>query len=207
MPAGFIAGDLLIGFMVNGGGDIPSARPSGATLILNVDDGTVFNMDVVRKVAAGGDTFTWQVPAARKYCTCVIAITAGTFNATTPVQGEVGAAIGTTAVTTFTSPASTPTSPDALIIAGFGAQASNTWSTTDTNPAMTELIDTTTTATTAASLGTYRSNAPPAVSSITRSGVSTVSTANGATFMLFVNPVAAVAALRPPRRLGPNYRR
>jgi hypothetical protein len=204
MPAGFVAGDLLVGVACNGGGDIPATRPSGSTLILNVDDGTVFNMDAVRKVAVGGDVFTWTSATARKWAGLVVAVTAGTYDTSTPVQGAVGAAIGTTAVTLFTSPSSTPTSADALIIAAFGAQAANTWSTSNTNPSMTELGDLTTTATTAASLAIYRSNSAPAVASITRSATSTISTANGCTFLMFVNPAASG---RRPRRSRPQFRR
>lgn len=194
MPAGFAAGDLLIGIAVGGDGAVPATRPSGSTAVQNIVDGSVFNMDIVRKTAVGGDTFTWTVTTARRWAGAVIAVTAGTWNTTTPLQGNTGVAQGTTVSNNFVTTASTPTSADALMIAAFGAQVSGTWANTDTNPAMTEIADTTSTGTAATSLGVYRSNAAPPVSSISRTGQSSISSANGAAFQVYVNP-AAVAGL------------
>jgi hypothetical protein len=197
MPAGFIAGDLLIGIANNGGGAVPTSQPSGSTPQINVDDGTVFNMDVVTKVAVGGDVFTWTTGIIRNWAGCVIAITAGTYNPTTPVQGVVGVAQGTTAALTFVTPASTPGNTDSLIIAAFGAQVVGTWTDGDTSPTMVELADTTSTGTGGGSCSAYRSSAPPAASSLTRTGTTTISTADGGAFLLFVNP--AVLAAWPER--------
>lgn len=197
MPAGIVAGDLLIGIACNGGGDVPATRPSGSTAVLNVDDGTVYNIDVVRKVAVGGDVFTWTTATARKWAGLVVAVTVGTFNTTTPVQGQQGVAKGTTSDTAWTTPASTPAGNDTLMISAFGAQISGTWSTTNTAPTMTEIGDLTTTATTAAALGVYRSDSAPAVASITRSAVSSVASANGGSLILFVNPAAAPDPRKP----------
>lgn len=188
MPAGFQVGDLLIGIAGNSGA-VPATRPSGSTLVQNIPDGTVYNLDIVRKVAVGSDVFTWTVTTtARKWAGAVIAITVGTFDTTTPIQGNVGVAQGTTSSVTFTTPSSTATSADALLIAAFGAQVANTWTCTNTTPSMTELADSTSTGTTPASLGVYRSNTPPPLSSLTRSGTSTLTSANGAAFLMFINP-------------------
>lgn len=188
MPAGFVAGDLLIGIAGAGDGTVPATRPSGSTSIQNIVDGTVFNLDIVRKVAVGGDVFTWTVGTARKWAGAVVAITAGTYNTGTPTQGNVGVAQGTTASNNFVTPSSTPGNADSLIIAAFGEQAAGTWTNTDTNPAMTEIADTLSSGTSAASISVYRSSAPPPVSAFTRTGQTSLSSANGAAFMLFVNP-------------------
>jgi hypothetical protein len=207
MPVGFVAGDLLIGIVVGGDGGVPTARPTGSTLIQNIVDGAVFNMDIVSKVAVGGDVFTWSSSALRRWAGAVVAITTGTYNAATPTQGAVGAAKGATSDVSFVTPASTPGNTDSLIIAAFGEQLAGTWTCTSTTPSMTELADTTSTGTGAAGMSVYRSATPPAASSLTRTGTASLASANGAAFMLFVNPAAAVAALRPLRRPGPNYRR
>jgi hypothetical protein len=204
MPAGFVAGDLLIGIACNGTGEIPATRPSGSTLIQNMADSAVFGMDVVRKVAVGGDVFTWTTTSTLKWAGCVIAVTAGTYNTTTPVQGNVGAAQGATAALIFTTPASTPGNADSLAIAAFGRQVAATWSTTDGSPAMTEICDTTSTGTSATSLGVYRSNTAPAVSSLTRSASGSVSSANGCMFLVFVNPAPVVFPSR--RNINMNRR-
>lgn len=197
LPAGTVAGDLLIGIACNGGGAVPTARPSGSTVITSVPDGALFYMDIVRKVAVGGDVFTWTVGTAQRWAGCLIAITTGTYDTTTPIAGASGLAQGS-ASTTFTTPSSTPTSADSLIIASFGAQATNTWSTTNTAPTMTEICDTAASGTSPASCGVYRSNAPPSVALMSRSAVSTVSTGNGARHIMFVNPGAGGGATGPP---------
>jgi hypothetical protein len=189
MPAGFQAGDLLIGIAGTGRGLTPTAIPSGSTTVQDVVDAAVYDMNIVRKVAAGGDVFTWTSSSSVSWSGCVVAITAGTFDTTTPVQGNVGVAQGTTS-TLFTTPASTPGNTDSLIISVFGAQLAVTWTTADSSPAMTELADLTSTGTAAASLSVYRSNTPPAASSLTRTGTASATSANGAAFMLFVNPSA-----------------
>lgn len=199
MPAGFVAGDLLIGIVGYGNGTVPASRPSGSTPIQNVVDGTVYGLDVVRKVAVGGDVFTWTVGTARKWVGCVIAVTTGTYDTTTPVSGNVGAAQGTTAALTFVTPSSTPGNADTLTIAAFGQQGAATWQCNDTTPTMTELADTSSSGTAAASIGVYRSNTPHAATAFTRTGTATLSSANGAAFMLFVNPAPAVGRLRRQR--------
>jgi len=192
MPAGFVAGDLLIGIAVNGSGTSPATGPSGNTLILNTVDVGVFNMDVVRKVAVGGDVFNWTIGTAQKWAGCVIAITAGSYNTTTPVQGAVGVAQGSTATLSFVTPSSTPGNTDSLIICAFGQQGGATWQCNSTVPSMVELADTTSTGTTPASLGAYASATPPAGSSLTRTGTATLSSANACMFLMFVNPSPVV---------------
>jgi hypothetical protein len=205
MPAGFVAGDLLIGIAMASNGTAPSARPSGSTLVRNVASGTVFSVDVVRKTAVGGDVFTWTIGTARKWAGCVIAVTTGTWNTTTPINIDNGVAQGATSATTYATPTVTVTTPDGLAISAFGNQAQSTWSTADTNPAMTEICDQTSTGTTPASCGVYRSNAAPAAAGLTRSATATVASASACMWLGVVNPSPAV--LRPPRRRGPQYRR
>lgn len=188
MPAGFVAGDLLIGIATNSSGTAPATRPSGSTLITNTADGTVFNLDVVRKVAVGSDVFTWTIGTAQKWAGCVIAVTAGSYDPTTPVAGAVGVAQGTTATLSFVTSSSTPSNTDSLIICAFGQQGAATWQCNSTTPSMVELADTTSTGTTPASCAAYRSATPPAASSLTRTGTATLSSANACMFMLFVNP-------------------
>jgi hypothetical protein len=191
MPVGLRAGDLLIGFAGNGSGLVPTVRPSGSSLIGNVPDGVTYNLDIVQKVAVGSDVFTWTSGSATRWAGFVMAITAGTYRVATPCYGNVGLAQGT-ASTTFSCPLSTPTDSDSLQIAVFGAQVAGTWSTTNTNPTMTEICDTTSTGTGAASMGGYRSNTAPANAvALVRSAVCSLSSANGATFQMFVAPMHA----------------
>lgn len=198
MPAGFVAGDLLIGIACNGAGEVPATRPSGSTGVINVDDGTVFNMDVVYKVAAGGDVFTWTSVAANKWVGCVIAITTGTFNTSTPVQGAVQVVLGTTAGTTVTTPSSTPGNNDSLMIAAFGAQSTGTWTCNQSSPTMLEAADLSSSGTGNVSMGAYRASGAAPVSAITRTGTTTVSTANGGGMLFYINPAGAVT-VRPGR--------
>jgi len=188
MPSGFQAGDLLIGIASAGNSTAPSTRPSGSTLILNFVDGTVWSMDVVRKVAVGGDTFTWTIGTARTWAGCVIAIRGGTYDPITPIVGAAGLAIGSSVVLNVPTPSATPTSDDSLLIAAFGIQGNGTWSNSNTSPSMTEICDVAATATPAANCGVYRSNTPPAVAAISRTSASTISSANGGGFIMFVNP-------------------
>jgi hypothetical protein len=197
MPAGLVVGDLLIGYACNGGGDVPATRPTGSTPAFNMDDGTVFNMDVVYKVAVGGDAaFTWTTATARRWSGGVVAVTAGTYNPVTPLNG-IALAKGTTSNVTFTTGALTPASADTLLLAAFGEQAAGTWTTADTNPAMTELVDVASTGTSPTSIGVFRSNTPPAASSITRNATASLASANGGAVLIAVNPVVAVGP--PPR--------
>jgi hypothetical protein len=190
MPAGFVAGDLLIGIVCASNGTVPSTRPGGSTSVLNFVDGAIWSMDVVRKTAAGGDTFSWSVGTARGWAGCVIAITAGTWDTTTPITGAAGVALGTTATLSVPTPSATPANTDSLIIAAFGISSAGAWSNSNTAPTMTELCDTAAT-TPAVDCGVYRSNTPPAASAISRTGASTLSSANGGGFIMFVNPSAA----------------
>lgn len=202
MPTGFVAGDLLIGIAGNGSGTVPSTRPSGSTSVINIVDGTVYNLDVVRKVAVGGDTFTWTTSTSNKWAGCVIAITAGTYDTGTPISSPVGVAQGTTASTAFVTPSSTPTNADSLTIAFFGQQGAATWVCNDTVPTMVELADTTSTGTSASSVSAYRSSTPHAATAFTRTGTASLSSANGAQGMLQVNP--AVAATLPILVMAPR---
>jgi hypothetical protein len=205
MPAGFAAGDLLIGIACASNGTAPATRPSGSTSVLNFVDGTVWSMDVVRKTAVGGDVFTWTTSLTRGWAGCVIAITAGTWDTTSPITGAAGVALGTTTTLSVPTPSATPGNTDSLIIAAFGIGGTGTWSNSNTSPSMTEICDTAAT-TPAVNCGVYRSNTPPAAAAISRTGASTISSANGGGFIMFVNP-GAVAPVRHPRIYRPNYRR
>lgn len=206
LPAGVVAGDLLIAVACGSDGSTPTGRPSGSTSRIAFADGTTFQMDIVTKTAVGSDVLTWTVTTARKWAGGVIAITAGTWDTVTPITGATGAAKGTTADTAFASPSSTPGNADSLVIAVFGAQLTSTWGTTDASPSMTEVLDTTASSTTPASCGAYRSNTPPAVSALTRTATAIGSTANGGGAIMFVNP-AVVTATGRPRRQRPMLRR
>lgn len=192
MPVGFVAGDLLLGFACASDGTAPATRPSGSTSIQFVTDGALFSIDVVRKVAVGSDVFTWTIGAARKWAGAVVAITAGTYDTVAPTQGNVGTAQGTTASTTFSTGNSTPGNADSLLICAFGARVANTWTCTNITPTMTELADATSTGTTPASCGVYRSNTPPAVGVIARTATSTLTSADGCGFIIFVNPAPVI---------------
>jgi len=186
MPAGFVTGDLLIGVACGSTGTVPATRPSGSTSVNNVADGTVFNLDVVRKVAVLGDVFTWTIGTAQKWAGCVIAIRL--FDPATPIVGNTAVAQGATASLSFITTAATPTSADSLMIAVFGLQAANAWTCSSTTPSMTEIADVASSGTTPASCGVYVSATPPAIASINRTGTSTVSSANGCMFQVFINP-------------------
>lgn len=207
MPAGFVAGDLLIGVGCNGNGLVPTARPAGSASVTAIPDSTTFHMDIVRKVAVGGDVFTWTAASATRWAGCVIAITVGTWDTVTPLSGASGSAITTTA-TVHPTPSSTPTSPDSLILAVWGTQTTGTWTNSNTNPTMTEICDTAASGTGPANCAAYRSNAPPTVAAMSRSATTTVSTGNGCRWIAFVNPgTAVVTVARRPRGRGPNFRR
>ncbi|HYN95403.1 MAG TPA: hypothetical protein VES42_16265 [Pilimelia sp.] len=210
MPAGFVAGDLLIGIACNGGGDVPATRPSGITTLNNIDDGTTFNMDVVRKIAVGGEVWTWTTTTARRWAGCVIAITAGTFDAATPITGNAPSIQGSTSDTLYTTATSTPANADSLIIAAFGSGVTVTWSTTNTAPTMTEICDTASSGTAPTSLAVFRSNTPPAIGAMTRSAVQTTGSPNGGDFICFINPGSGGGGgtiLRRPRARPPQFRR
>lgn len=208
MPVGFVAGDLLIGIANGGLGTVPATRPTGSTALLNVDDGTTFNMDVVWKIAAGGDVFTWTVGVTQKWAGTVCAITVGTFDTTTPITGALGVAQGTTAQLTFVTPSSTPGNADSLVIAAFGQQGAATWTCNQTAPTMAEFADSSSSGTSPVSIGAYRGTTAPAQTAMTRTGSASLSSANGGAMILFVNPAAgAAAAVRQPRRQRPQMRR
>jgi hypothetical protein len=201
MPT-IVAGDLLIGWACNGGGEVPATRPSGSTSVTNVDDGTVFNMDVVRKTAVGGDVFTWTSASARKWAGCVISITVGTWDTTTPMLAS-GAAQGGSATATYVTPALTAPVADCLLLAAFGNQAAGTWTVagSPTNPTMTERCDTTCSGTLSAAFQLVSGDAAPPLSSLTRSGTSTVSIANAGMWIAAVRPVVADGVPRGARRV------
>jgi hypothetical protein len=209
MPAGFVAGDLLVGIACNGNGDVPTGRPSGSTALVNVDDGSVFNMDVVWKIAVGSDVFTWTSAAAIKWAAVVYAITVGTFNAGTPIQASpVTTVLGTTAGTTVALPGNTPATADSLMLVAFGAQTTGTWTCNQTSPTMVEVADLSSSGTNPVSLGAYRAGSAAPVSAVTRTGTTTVSTANGGGVGLYVQPATAGASSpRPPRRQRPQFKR
>jgi hypothetical protein len=207
LPAGVVAGDLLIGIAVGGDGATPTGRPSGSTSRIAFADSTLFQMDIVTKTAAGADVLTWTVTTARKWAGGIVAITTGTWDTVTPITGAAGLAKGATVDTAFATPSATPGNADSLIIAILGAQLTSTWSTADASPAMTEVIDTTASSTAPASCGVYRSNTPPAVSAITRNATAIGSSANGGGGIMFVNPAAVATVVRLPRRYPAQYRR
>lgn len=206
MPTGFVAGDLLIGVANSGAGVVPSTRPSGSTSLVSVTDTSVFNMDVVYKIAVGSDVFTWTVAVAQKWVGIVYAYTVGTFDPVTPIQGLVSVVQGT-AATTFLTPSSTPGNSDSILVAAFGQQGAATWTCNQSSPTMIESLDTSSSGTGPVSIGAYRSTNTAPVSAITRTGTASLSSANGGGMMFFVNPSATAAAGPPPRRFKPQYRR
>lgn len=193
MPSGFAAGDLLIGVAFSSLAAAPTGRPAGSTLIRNVSDGTTFNMDVVRKAAAGGDVFTWTA-TSRKWATVVLAVLAGTFDATTPVAAgeENGINHSSAATATYTTPSVTLGVDDCLLLAAFGNRVASTWTAPAQTPAMVEAADTTATGTTPASCCLYHSalNAVP-TGAISRQATASLASADACMWIGAVRPGTA----------------
>lgn len=189
MPTGFVAGDLLIGIATGASSAVPSARPSGSTSIRNIAD-TSLNMDVVRKTAVGGDTFSWSASVARKWSVTITAIIAGTWDSTTVFDVENGINFTSgTAAFTYTTPAVTVAVNDCLLLAAFGSFTASTWTQPAQTPAMIEAVDTTSTGTSAASSCLTHSmlNAIP-LGSISRQATASLSSINACMWIGAIRP-------------------
>jgi hypothetical protein len=145
---------------------------------------------VIRKQAAGGDTFTWTSAAARKWAGVLLCIQNGTWDTTTPLDVENGTVQGTTASTTYTTPTVTPTVDNCLLVACFGNNVAGTWTCTNTGPVMLEAGDTAASGSGPASAAMYHS----ALNAFDLIGVSRVATggssANGGMWIATVRPSA-----------------
>jgi hypothetical protein len=188
MPAGLTAGDLLLAIVRGSTAAVPSARPSGWTLVRNIADAN-FNMDVMWKQAAGGDTASWSAAVARKWAGTVIALITGTWDTGTPFDVENGVNHTAAAATLYTTPSVTVSLNDCLLVAAFGNRAASTWTTTNTNPTMLEAADTTASGSNPASASLYHSalNAVP-LGAITRSATATVSSADACMWIGAIRP-------------------
>jgi hypothetical protein len=188
MPAGFAAGDLLVGFASGALGVVPSARPSGWSVLRTITD-TNMTVDIVTKTAAGGDAAPSWTATSRKWSGACIAITGGTWNTGGAWDVENGAAQGTTSTTSYAAPSITTLTADCLLLAMFTNLAASTWTNTNTNPAMVEAVDTTASGTTPTSLSLYHSslNVVP-VGAITRNGTASVASADACMWAGAIKP-------------------
>lgn len=187
------AGDLLLAVACGSLGVVPSATPSGWTLVRNIADSS-FHMSVYRKTAAGGDANPSWTATSRKWAGATLVIGAGTFDSTTPVDAENGVAVGTTATTSLATPSVTTVTDGCLLVAVFGNLGASTYTTTNTNPSMLEAIDTTASGTSPASCALYHSGTNSvAVGSYVRNATATVSSANGAQWLGAIRPGTSFA--------------
>jgi hypothetical protein len=200
MPAGFVAGDLLVA-IVHGSNSTAPTSPGGWTLLRNTSD-AVFHQQIMWKQAAGGDTGTWTVATARKWAGACVAVTVGTWLTGTPWSVENAIAQGTTAGTSYATPTVTIGHANTLALSAFGNAGASTFTSADTSPAMTEIADSTSTGTAPASIAVYRSNTSPAVAALTRSATATVSSADGVFWVGAVRE--ALVATAPPLVMAPR---
>lgn len=204
MPAGFQAGDLLIGVAESALAAAPTARGGGVTPLRNMVDATS-NMDVVWKAATGGDAaFTWTV-TSRKWAVVTIAIVAGTWDATgpTPFHIENGGNHTAAATASYTTPAVTLSADDLLLLAAFGNRGSSTWTVPAQSPPMTLGAQSTSTGTNPASAAIIHSalNAVPQ-GSISRTATASVSQADACRWIGAIMPAASGT---PAGRPAPVY--
>lgn len=182
------AGDLLLAAACGSLGAVPSATPSGWTLIRNIAD-TTFHMSIYWKTAAGGDANPSWTATSRKWAGATLVIAAGTFDPTTPIDAENGAAIGTTAITALATPSVSTVTDQDLLVSIFGNLAASTFTSTNVNPAMLEAVDTTASGTNPASCAMYHSGTNSvAIGSYIRNATASVSSANGCMWLGAIRP-------------------
>jgi hypothetical protein len=182
------AGDLLLAVACGSLAAVPTAAPSGWTLIRNIAD-TTFHMSVYRKIAAGGDANPSWTATTRKWGGGTLVVAAGTFDSTTPIDVENGAAVGTTSVTAIATPSVAVGTDGCLIIGIFGNLAASTFTTPDSNPIMLEAFDTTSTGTNPASCALYHSGINSvAPGTYSRNASASVASANGCAWIGAIRP-------------------
>lgn len=199
------AGNLLV--LVAGADDYKTGDPSGYTLSTGCSQQTFLGHYLWWKVAAGGETsVSYTIGSASASAWEVFEISGLTASPYDVSNGQ----FAQVTVSSYTTPAITPTTGDRFLLASMGGSRSglnftgvDTWLNS-----FTELNDTFTTAATRDIIGT-------ASRSVTGDGVTTFSSgctysvqAESTTGIIIAFKVAgAVATVTPPRRRGPNYRR
>ena len=122
-PTGTVDGDLLIAWLGydsgSGGGTGAFGPPAGWTTLHEVQNGSSVTMGVYWKIASGeGSSFTFTAEETNIHLHCV-AITTGTFDATTPIDAS-SMALDAVAGTAITAPSITTTVANTLLwFAGF----------------------------------------------------------------------------------------
>jgi hypothetical protein len=189
LPAGIVAGDLILVCLTNNTGSGTTATtPTGFTLLRRVNDGTTLTDDFFWKRAAGGETtVTSTLSVSSKWLVHAVVLT-GVVSTGSPFVVESGQGEpNTTAVTAHDTPSVTNTNSGAWALTSFSTRGGTaaTW----TPPTgQTELLDSTTSSTSQIASSLNSSEAAVAAATQFYTATSTFGSALATAWVGFVAP-------------------